>query len=111
MAWISNHKHEIKEKSTKSYQSSSKVVGLGPVGISNTDVTWQEYIWKSNMRLVSQFAQLIGPLWRHVVWLNLVNIGSSNGFSLMAHGCYLHQQRYNQRGHLTFTQWEFCRKC
>ena len=29
MAWISNHKHKIKEKSTKSSRSSSKVVGLG----------------------------------------------------------------------------------
>ena len=40
MAWISNHKHKIEEKSTKSSRSSYKVVGLGlgePVGISNTE--------------------------------------------------------------------------
>ena len=36
MSWISNHKHKIEEKSTKSSQSSSKVVSRGPVGISNT---------------------------------------------------------------------------
>ena len=29
MPWISNHKHEIEEKSTKISQSSSKVVYLG----------------------------------------------------------------------------------
>ena len=29
MPWISNRKHKIKEKSLKSSQSSSKVVGLG----------------------------------------------------------------------------------
>ena len=29
MPWISNHKHKIEEKSTKSSRSSSKVVGLG----------------------------------------------------------------------------------
>ena len=28
MAWISNHKHEIEEKSTKISRSSSKVVGI-----------------------------------------------------------------------------------
>ena len=30
MPWISNHKHEIEEKSLKGSRSSSKVVGLGP---------------------------------------------------------------------------------
>ena len=29
MAWITNDKHKIEEKSTKSSRSSSKVVGLG----------------------------------------------------------------------------------
>ena len=29
MPWITNHKQKIKEKSTKSSRSSSKVVGLG----------------------------------------------------------------------------------
>ena len=29
MPWISHHKHKIEEKSTKSFRSSSKVVGLG----------------------------------------------------------------------------------
>ena len=29
MPWISNHKHKIEVKSTKSSRSSSKVVGLG----------------------------------------------------------------------------------
>ena len=29
MPWISNHKHKIEEKSTKSSRSSHKVVGLG----------------------------------------------------------------------------------
>ena len=33
MAWISNHKHKFEEKSTKSSQSSSKVVGLGLAGL------------------------------------------------------------------------------
>ena len=33
MLWISNHKHKIEEKSTKSSQSSSKVVGLGPADL------------------------------------------------------------------------------
>ena len=33
MPWISNHKHKIKEKSTKSSRSSSKVVGLGPADL------------------------------------------------------------------------------
>ena len=33
MPWISNHKHKIEEKSTKSSQSSSKVVGLGLAGL------------------------------------------------------------------------------
>ena len=28
MPWIANHKHKIEEKSIKSFQSSSKVVGL-----------------------------------------------------------------------------------
>ena len=31
--WISNHKHKIEEKSTKSSRSSSKVVGLGPADL------------------------------------------------------------------------------
>ena len=33
MPWISNHKHKIKEKSTNSSRSSSKVVGLGPADL------------------------------------------------------------------------------
>ena len=33
MPWISNHKHKIKEKSTKSSRSSSKVVGLRPADL------------------------------------------------------------------------------
>ena len=40
MPWISNHKHRIEEKLTKSSRSPSKVVGLRPAdlweGISNT---------------------------------------------------------------------------
>ena len=35
MSWISNHKHKIEEKSTKSSQSSFKVVGLGPPPCGN----------------------------------------------------------------------------
>ena len=39
MPWIANHKHKIEEKSTKSFRSSSKLVGLGPADrISNTDI-------------------------------------------------------------------------
>ena len=33
MPWITNYKHKIEEKSTKSSQSSSKVVGLGPADL------------------------------------------------------------------------------
>ena len=33
MAWVSNRKHKIEEKSTKSFRSSSKVVGLGLAGL------------------------------------------------------------------------------
>ena len=33
MAWISNHKHKIEEKSTKIFRSSSKVVGFGPADL------------------------------------------------------------------------------
>ena len=33
MLWNSNHKHKIEEKSTKSSQSSSKVVSLGPADL------------------------------------------------------------------------------
>ena len=33
MPSISNHKYKIEEKSTKSFQFSSKVVGLGPVDL------------------------------------------------------------------------------
>ena len=33
MPWITNHKHKIEEKSTKSSRSSSKVVGLGPADL------------------------------------------------------------------------------
>ena len=33
MPWISNQKHKIEEKSSKSSQSSSKVAGLGPVDL------------------------------------------------------------------------------
>ena len=47
MPWISNHKHKTKDKATKSSQSSSKVVGLGLLGISSTDYMGLLSLWLS----------------------------------------------------------------
>ena len=44
MPWISNRKHKIKEKSTKISQSSSKIVGLGPVDLWEI----QHWCWVKN---------------------------------------------------------------
>ena len=43
MSWISNHKHKIEEKWTKSSWSSSKVVGLGPAGRASKNLFQPPY--------------------------------------------------------------------
>ena len=48
MLWISNHKHEIEEKSTKSSQSSSKIVGLGPANLWEFPRLYQTIAWFSD---------------------------------------------------------------
>ena len=56
MPWISNHKHKIEEKSTKSSHSSSKVVGLGLVD-------WCEFPTLSRQpRVFRHLTLLLSPL-------------------------------------------------
>ena len=57
MFWISNHKHKIKEKSTKSFWSSSKVVGLGPADLWEFPTLIMRMSWHGNA------FHLTDPLW------------------------------------------------
>ena len=60
MSWISNHKHKIEEKSTKSSRSSFKVVGLGPTDLWEfptlaviSKVYWYDEYFQGNLSHVN----------------------------------------------------------
>ena len=57
MAWISNHKHKIEEKSTKSSQSSSKVVGLGLADLWEFPTLFGLYFKSENLLLINLYRQ------------------------------------------------------
>ena len=63
MPWISNHKHKVKEKSTKSSRSSSKVVGLKPMDLLQFPTLYTYYKIPTQLfseRLVTKSWQMLG---------------------------------------------------
>ena len=72
MPWISNHKHKVKEKSTKSSRSSSKVVGLKPMDLLQFPTLYTYY--KIPTQLFSE------RLLQYVIWYN--------GYEVLANARY-----------------------
>ena len=55
MPLISNHKHEIEEKSPKRFQSSSKVVGLGTEDLCEFPTLKAPLQWLSSMKVMETY--------------------------------------------------------
>ena len=108
MPWITNHKHKIEEKSTKSSRSSSKVVGLGPADLWEfpTLISWPGHaIFIQQRRSVSKWLGWWLVAWWHEA-ISWTNIGLPSLRSSGIHSRAMHNSKSKisiSKLHLKFT--------